>query len=251
MRGVLTIRRQRSTLDVFNRHYRSHPPQDGFAFRVGEALEAVVQDGDLLRATRHATTDLSVSLFRGDDLLVGLGAVNSRQLGPGMTFEEDPRIHEAMLYHLPNTLADPDTTLAWLDAEDPGIDDRIRGLRDLPGKRIVIAIAGKNPEQRRIVNNKAATPARFGLSPRSACLVTWTYRQHSLRAKRGWPTCTNCHQLFQATSTFVSSWKVTHSMFSRVSVHSTIPGICTSKRSVATAFPANSVRLASPESTRR
>ena len=158
--GTVTLRRTESVLGRFKSHHQSwgtSPSQ--VSFRVGEALEAVVEDGDLLCVSRGGTTDLSATLCRSNYLVMGLGAVAHRRLGPGVTIQEDPRANDVDLYHLTTTLDRPDTTLVWLDSSDPHVDEALSELSRPPGTGLVIAIAGPDSEERRQLNWRAAALA--------------------------------------------------------------------------------------------
>jgi hypothetical protein len=133
-------------------------PVTRVAFRIGQAVEAVIHEGDVLSVLRGGTTDLGLALTRSDEFIIGLGAIDARRLRPGITIEEDPRAAESDLYHLAEKLDDPETTLAWLDASDPHADAALERLPHLPGRRLVVAVTGKTPEERREVIHRAAEP---------------------------------------------------------------------------------------------
>ena len=98
--GVITLTRQTSILDLFNSNYRNGDnPAKWASFRVGSALEAVIEDGDVLRVSRFGTGDFAATLFRGGDFILGLGALRWMPLPDGMSIEEDPRAAEVELYH--------------------------------------------------------------------------------------------------------------------------------------------------------
>jgi hypothetical protein len=79
---------------------------------------------------------------------------NSR---PAINIEEDPRAHEEHLYHLKDALRDARTTVVWLEVGSPDVDGTIERLPHMtPGGRLVLAIAGESPEERRQLNNRAA-----------------------------------------------------------------------------------------------
>ena len=95
--GIVTLR---STKSRFSLDYQAWGAPASVSFRVGDALEAVAQEGDLLCVSRGGTTDLSTTLCRSNDLVMGLGAVTHRRLGTGVTIQEDPRAFEVSLLHL-------------------------------------------------------------------------------------------------------------------------------------------------------
>lgn len=165
--GVITLRCTESFLKIVRPHYRMWGrPASLVSFPVGEALEAVVEDGDRLHLTRGATTDLAVTLFRRDSFVLGLGAIAGRSLA-GITMEEDPRALETRLYHLAATIDEPGTTLVWLDAADPNVESTLRALPATAGKTLVIAVRGKDAEERQRLNVRASGPsARLGSSSR-------------------------------------------------------------------------------------
>jgi hypothetical protein len=73
-----------------------------------------------------------------------------------MTVHEDPRAAEVNLSRVIKTIDRPDTTLVWLDPADPNFEATINTLPELPGERLVIAITGRNAEERRQVNWRVA-----------------------------------------------------------------------------------------------
>lgn len=156
--GLLTLRCTESPLRFVKRHYREWgPPASRVGFRIGDALEAVMEDGDRCRVSRDGSGDSGLTLFRGDDLVMALGAVTRHLLEGRIGIEEDPRAREGELYHLPATLAERGTTLVWLHTADPRLDETIAGIPALPGDRLVIAIAGSDVAERRQLNNRVAT----------------------------------------------------------------------------------------------
>src|SRR5712671_2136213 len=101
--GVLTLRRTEPKGPPLDRHYETcGPSASQVSFRVGAALEAVIQDGDRVSVLRGGTADLGVEVFRGEDALMGLGVVRDR-FG-SLIIEEDPRAH--YVRDLPRTRPD-------------------------------------------------------------------------------------------------------------------------------------------------
>ena len=155
-KGVLRLVRTESVLSWVKPHYRgSGRPASEVAFEVGRLADAL-EDGDLLLVSRGGTTDLGIILVRHDVLVAGLGAVTG-QFAPTINIEEDPRAHEEHLYHLKDALRDARTTVVWLEVGSPDVDGTIERLPHMtPGGRLVLAIAGESPEERRQLNNRAA-----------------------------------------------------------------------------------------------
>jgi hypothetical protein len=159
--GVVNLYRSESAVHALDEHHGSERCRALRAsFRVGEALDAIVEDGDVLRVSRGGTTDLAATLFRHDDLLMGLGAVGGRRLGPRITVEVDPRAGDMWWNHLAATLAREDTTLVWLDSSDASSESKLSTLPFAPGVRLVIAIAGTNQDERRRLHQRLSAVLR-------------------------------------------------------------------------------------------
>lgn len=170
--GVVTLRRRASILDLFNSHCRRGDNLAGRAsFRVGDALEAVAEDGDLLRVARFGTGDFAATLFRRGHLVIGLGALLATPLGDAISIEEDPRAHEVRFYHLATDIHRPGTIVAWIDSADPNVDAAIQRLAQLPGNRSIIAIAGTDPVRQMEVHHRVAGQSLGGHSSREYVAV--------------------------------------------------------------------------------
>ncbi len=132
------------------------PPASEVSIPVGPAVSAVLAEGDVMVVSRLGTSDLAVVVLRGDALQLGLGAIACAPLGSEVTVQEDPRASEQWLYGIAATLEDPEATLVWIDLADPNCQSAINSIDDVPTKRVVIAIAGPEPAERRRMNNSIA-----------------------------------------------------------------------------------------------
>lgn len=156
--GIVTFRstESRQSLNT-NPHFdRWGPPASLLRMPVGLALESVLAEGDILRVSRHSTTDLAISVRTGADLRIGLGAVGFGHLSPKITIEEDPRAGETSLFDVIWSLEQPETTLIWLNVSDAGHEAVFRDIKKAPPGLLVIAIAGDDPVQRRQMNHRVA-----------------------------------------------------------------------------------------------
>ncbi len=156
--GVISLWRTESWVGrQLNPHYRSWgEPASKVMVRVGRAIEAFVEDGDRLSVTRGGTTDLSVALFRGDALLIGLGAIAGKHPGTGLIIEEDPRAYEDRLYGVAAELERSDTNFVWLNTSDPQCESVLKGIPGSSASRLIVAIAGPDADERRRLNHRVA-----------------------------------------------------------------------------------------------
>jgi hypothetical protein len=141
------------------------PPSE-VSFRIGNAVEAVVEEDDVLRVCRWGTGDLALTLHRRGEPQVGLGAISSVDLGQDIGIDEDPRVNETCLYGVLGWLSRPGTALFWLDTSDPHLESVIQELSTTPALRLAVAIAGPDPGQRRRLNNRVAGGRAHG---RASC----------------------------------------------------------------------------------
>jgi hypothetical protein len=66
------------------------------SFDAGEALRAVLRDGDRLACWRDGTAEIGVSVTRAGSLVLGLGTLGGAP-GGDITIDHDPRIEERPL----------------------------------------------------------------------------------------------------------------------------------------------------------
>ena len=156
--GMVTLHRTESAIHVAVTYTQFERPARLVSIPVGALLEAVAKEGDLLRLRRGGTGDIGITLFRGDDFLMGLGAVVGLQLAPTMTIHEDPRAAEVELYYAAKTVDQPDTAVVWLDPADPNLEATINNIDRLPGERLIVAITGPSAKERRELNRRVAWP---------------------------------------------------------------------------------------------
>jgi hypothetical protein len=89
--GVLTLKRTDASKGNPQDAFRG-VPASMLRFRVGRAIEAVAQDGDVLTVLRGGTGDLAATLARGDDFQIGVGAITGLvRRTTSIAIEEDPR----------------------------------------------------------------------------------------------------------------------------------------------------------------
>lgn len=152
-------------------HYRDWgPPASTVRVAVGPAFEAVAREGDVLTIYRAGTGDLAATLVRGDDLQLHVGSISAALANTGIVIEEDPRAQEVQLYGILRSVADPDTSLIWVDASDPQQrEPAIQAIHRSRAKRLIIAVAGEDPAERRRVNHRLADTGAPLPRGRSSC----------------------------------------------------------------------------------
>lgn len=156
----VTLRRSESIFARLNEHYqRWGQPASRVSFAVGPVVSAVVEDGDLLRVTRAGTGDFIVTLTRGQRCLVALGAIVG-QLGPTILLEEDPSPERREGWLAARLLDAPGTNFVWLDSSDSEIERQVDAMVEHRGKRLVVAIAGPDPQTRMRLNRQVAERSR-------------------------------------------------------------------------------------------
>lgn len=170
-KGLITLRSTESWLGAkINSHFRLWgPPASLVRFAIGPAPETVLEAGDVLKLSRHATGDLAVSVHSGESLKISLGAVGPYHLSPEISVEEDPRAHETSLFDVVRSLDEPDTTLIWLNVSDVDHEASVRAIEQAPPGRLVIAIAGPDPDERRRMNRRVSESDRPLPPGRSSC----------------------------------------------------------------------------------
>ena len=153
--GTLRVRCAESWISrKTNRHYVDWgPPASEVRLAVGPVIEAFAQNGDELVVYRRGTGDCGVELRTGRELRAGLGAIRG---GESIQIEEDPRADETQLYHLAASLEAVDTALIWLDVSDPNCEAVVASIKEVPARRLIIAIAGPNIDERRRMNHRVA-----------------------------------------------------------------------------------------------
>lgn len=101
------------------------------SFDAGEALRAVLRDGDRLACWRIGTAEIGVSVTRAGSLVLGLGALGDAP-GGDITIDHDPRVEEVELARELQYLDLPGTQLVWLDPHRPS--ELASRLRELDGE---------------------------------------------------------------------------------------------------------------------
>ena len=150
--GVVTLRQKQDTPTFLNRWFGQSTEETSprASFRVGTAAESVLEDGDRLRIRRGGTTDIGLTVFRGERFILGVGAIVGMASGPDIALKEDPRAAETMLQGLAAIIDRPDTTLVWLDRSSTEFDSAVEALKRGPkGHRVVVAFKGVDYQTRR------------------------------------------------------------------------------------------------------
>jgi hypothetical protein len=93
-------------------------PVSTASFDGGNALQAVLRDGDRLSCWRQATSEIGMSVTRADSLVLGLGTLG-RVPGDGVTIDCDPRVKETELAREIRYIDRPGTRILWLDPDKP------------------------------------------------------------------------------------------------------------------------------------
>jgi hypothetical protein len=110
---------------ILNRSQASRASFDG-----GEALRAVLRQGDRLACWRDGTAEIGLSVTRRGSLVLGLGALGHTP-GGDITIDHDPRVEEGELACSVRYIDRPGTHIVWLD---PDRSSELEGhLRELDG----------------------------------------------------------------------------------------------------------------------
>lgn len=173
-------------------HYdRWGPPASMVTIQVGDLIGAVAQDADVLTVFRAGTGDLGISLRRHDALVLGIGAVDVADLMSSACIDLDPRVQDQPWYGAQSILAREGTGFLWLNADFDNPHSARRAVETLPAANLVIAIAGKNREARRRLNQAVSEESRA--LARSSCWYfdiddRFTTREQWLEYVRALPT---------------------------------------------------------------
>ena len=99
------------------------------SFDGGDALDALLQEGDVLSCWLGGTAEIGLSVTRAGSLLLGLGALPDPP-GAGITLEYDPRVEEVELARDIRRIIDrPGTRFVWLDPQQPSkLESRFREI---------------------------------------------------------------------------------------------------------------------------
>jgi hypothetical protein len=124
--GYVTMTRR--SQDTLERSQLSRAGFDG-----GEALRAVLRQGDQLACWRVGTGEIGVSVTRDGTLVLGLGTLG-RTPGADLTVDIDPRVDERERACEVRYVDRPGTHMVWLDPDSP--DELEARLRELDGELI-------------------------------------------------------------------------------------------------------------------
>ena len=142
-RGELTLERRSAPRPG---PFRELIPESRVAmarFAVGDALEAVLGDGDVLHMDRGAMAELSLVLLRKGRLALALGAIDQKLERVGVTIEVDPRTDDALLYYVRSLLDRPDSQLVWLDPKAADYERQLAELGRIPPHVSMVSIAAR------------------------------------------------------------------------------------------------------------
>ena len=139
--GMLTL--VRTEFEWPGAFRRDRDPLAGrVSFRVGPALEAVLDNEDTIRMLRHGTGDLAVTLARNGQVVMALGAVDRLVAPAGIRVDTDPRASDLDFYGIAHMAGKPDVRLVWLDVDDRDLESRVEEIQRPPQSvKTVIAVA--------------------------------------------------------------------------------------------------------------
>jgi hypothetical protein len=109
---------------------REGSPTSKASFDGGEALAAVLRQGDRVACWRTPTAEIGLSVTRAGSLVLALGAVGGAP-GDGITVDHDPRVEECELAGHVRYIDRPRTRIVWLDPSRPS--ELEAGLREIDG----------------------------------------------------------------------------------------------------------------------
>jgi hypothetical protein len=132
------------------------PPASEVGLDVGVMIGTAIEQGDVLNIFRQSTGDWGLTVFRGGELQLAVGAVAAADLRGRAIVEEDPRAQEELLYRLKDTIAEARTRFVWVDASDPQRPRTLKNPSGSPPYRLVYAIAGQTREERNRANHALA-----------------------------------------------------------------------------------------------
>ncbi len=113
------------------------------ALQVGEAPEALIQDGDQIRLNRDGMGTLALIVAREGRLILGLGAVAHSLAEFGVSVDIDPRADEVRFYYMKSLLDQPDAVLVWLDPVSPDYSSQLAELDHIPAHITMVSIAAR------------------------------------------------------------------------------------------------------------
>lgn len=137
---VTLIRRNRGSVE------RSRPSHG--VFEGGEALMAVLRQGDRLASWRDGCAELGLSVTRGGSLVLAVGSLG-RTPCQGVIIEHDPRVEETELAREIRYLNQPGTRIVWLDPDRPGeLEARLARLDDNLDDVKILAIVVRTDDRK-------------------------------------------------------------------------------------------------------
>jgi len=125
------------------------------SFDGGDALGALLQEGDILSCWHGGTAEIGLSVTRAGSLLLGLGTIRGLP-DTGITIDEDPRVEEVELARHIHYIERPGTRIVWLDPQKPDeLQARIRELdAALPGVNALAIVARTDDEAIKVELNR-------------------------------------------------------------------------------------------------
>jgi hypothetical protein len=129
---------------------------------IGEALETVLHDEDVLWMHRGAMADVGLVLMRGGSLVFALGAETTWLRRLGIIVETDPRADDVRFYDMQSLLDQPDSQLVWLDPSSPHYESQLAELDRIPPHVRTVSIAARADDwaTSSAVNRRAVGPDR-------------------------------------------------------------------------------------------
>jgi hypothetical protein len=117
------------------------------SFDGGEALRAVLREGDRLACWKDGFAEVGLSVSRARSLVLGLGTLGHTP-GSDITIDIDPRVKERELAQDVRGLDQPATRIVWLDPARPSeLEARLRELDgDLAGVKKLAFVARTDDE---------------------------------------------------------------------------------------------------------
>ena len=175
--GVLSIvgptshepRRRRRSVETY-------PISSRAAMAVGDTLEAVLRDDDVIDLDRGPMGTVGIVVSRDNQLVVALGDVTRRVERFGISIVVDPRADDVRFYYMKSLLDRPDALLVWLDPASPAYESQLEELEHVPRDITMVSLAARCSDWKASseVNGRVTgVPRRWGfnfetVSPRFA-----------------------------------------------------------------------------------
>jgi hypothetical protein len=181
----------RVTLIRRNRGLARSQPSHG-VFEGGQALTAVLRQGDRLACWRDGCAELGLSVTRGGSMVLAVGSLGRTPCN-GVIIDEDPRVEETELALEVRSADRQGARVVWLDPERPDdVEAQLRKLgRDLAGVRILVIVMRTDDYDVRTELTRRASNVRGNVSTkyitaaqRFSSLEEWLQYGRSLQTGR-------------------------------------------------------------------